>query len=493
MLAAAVFLLLLFVLPGNAVYYPANWLQRDPTGQQRAAPTKAPIPWDKPAPFVNYANKSSKAFYGIAHFKTEFSGCTATLIRGKPEDKAILLMAGHCIRKLPINASAIFRKFHDAPKWAVTTVALEEKLWGTISFYDLGVARLNVTYGYLASKGITGYKLADKPIRAGEPVHFVGVVAGGLNESQRFLRRSDCFVRGSSVRMAEGSWIWQSMRRFDCPGVLAGVSGAPVFNSKLEVTGLVITMTIGAVSYKGSLRACYDDVPCELLPTGYTSRINQSYSMDLLPLLPCIVNGVFSPNYTGCPLRQPAILLPERVPIRKLGGIWAVTPRNVSAEVSAISWKAGRLELTDCLAPVGYRRPLGINETFQTSVGYQERRWIVCAAPIIEGKVRADRSNFAMMKTDRTPPVTPPKLSVANNGTGYVIQPIIEVPELVGYYWKKGPAGIDCNKRGDYNRSSSADYVRNGDLPVTVCLIAEDDAGYKTEPKAFRLLKPSLV
>lgn len=499
MLARAVFLLLLFVLPGNAVYYPANWLPRDAAEQQRAPPTKVPgkpvkatyIPWLEPAPYVDFANKSNRAYYGVAHLRTEKSGCTAVLIRGDPEKKAVLLLAGHCIDKaLMYNAGAVFKKFHDAPNRTIISVGVEKKLWGMVSMYDLGVVQLNVTYGFLASKGIIGYKIAERTIYPGEPVHYVGVPTKGLDESQKFLRRADCFVRGASVRMAEGSWIWQSMRRFDCAGIIGGLSGAPLFNAKQEVTGLIITTTIGGVSYRGP--ACYDDNPCELLPTGYISRFNASYTMDLKPLILCFINGTFSPNFTGCPLREPAILLPDRVLVRKLGGFWRVTPTNVSAGVSMISWKAGRLELTDCTAPGGYRPPIRANESFQTSVGYKERRWVACAAPVVKGKLQLDRANFAMMKVDRTPPVTPPKLSAEPDGEGgYMIQPIFEVPELVDYYWKIGPTAFtDCNKRADYNRFLKvAQFLYKEDMPITVCLMAADDAGYWTAPKAFHLPK----
>lgn len=481
MRAVIALLLLALAVPSRAVFFPAKWDPNNLTSVRRAASDAPYIPWELPSPMIEYANKTNRAFNGVAQIKTPSGGCTGFLIRGEQESPAVMVTAGHCTGEA-LQADIIFRKFKDAPERVKTTVGVTKILWGSLRYFDVGVLQLNVTYGDLSSQGIYGYKMTNT-LQSGDPVHFVGVPIIGVVETVRFLRRADCFARGSAVRLAEHSWVWQAARRFDCTGVLGGLSGGPLFNAKNEIVGIVTTTTINGPSYRGP--DCYLGNPCELTSTGYRSRFNASYAMDIAALMPCFKNGNFSSDRPGCPLQEARVTLPDGVTLRRQGGLWEVTPLGVADDVKKVAWKVGRLEFTDCTQPQGYRSVMAPNATFKTFVGYKERRWIACAAPFNGTSVQTQYSNFALIKVDRTPPASPPILLVQGGGDGVTIQPVFQIPELVNYLWKIGKR-IDCTEGRGYGAFLRNPLFLGKDmLPTKVCLKAQDDVGYWGKPKGF--------
>ena len=140
---------------------------------------------------------------------------------------------------------------------------------------DVAVLELGATRRDLHD--LSSYSLGDPP-SAGDPIEAVGVPTTGIPPDEWFLRASPCTAR-ATVRLVEGKWLWDAAGSSDCPGILGGSSGSPVFaaDDPSVAVGIVNTTTISAPP-GGS---CAVGRPCELSTGRAVEVADRSYFMPL--------------------------------------------------------------------------------------------------------------------------------------------------------------------------------------------------------------------
>src|SRR4029078_12320428 len=85
------------------------------------------------------------------------------------------------------------------------------------------------------------------PRRPATDLRAVGIPVNGIPNAERVLRATGCAAAGTH-RLLEWLWVWDAAQANDCPGIVGGSSGSPVFRagSPLVVAGIINTTTIGA-------------------------------------------------------------------------------------------------------------------------------------------------------------------------------------------------------------------------------------------------------
>ncbi len=69
----------------------------------------------------------------------------------------------------------------------------------------------------------------------------------GVPAGQVAPRLGQC-VTGHQIGVIEFGWFFDDAQAVDCPGVLGGSSGSPLFDRTDQVVGMINTTTVGAPS-----------------------------------------------------------------------------------------------------------------------------------------------------------------------------------------------------------------------------------------------------
>ena len=441
-----------------------------------------------PRPPLPNGNGENEAFSGIGRLDGLGSSCTAFLLAvGEPSGPSYALTNGHCVglfdntsvvRDAPADGATVrFRLFADRPD-DEAVVPVETVLYGTMRGTDVAVLQLAATRSDVI--GLASYDLARLP-SAGDEIRVVGVPVVGVPADEQVLRGDTC-TAGEEARLVEFEWLWDTPIGSDCAGILGGNSGSPVFaaDDPTRVVAIVNTTTIGAAPGV----TCYLGQPCELAADGATMQTDRTYAVPVAAWEDCFTPA-WDPTAAGCPV-EPApttVDAPQRA-VRP-GATWAATiGGGVGGPYQA---KTGPAGVTDCRRSDGYV-PAG--PTFDAPLPATEAVYVLCAASL-DGRGAPDttQAGAAVMVVDATPPDAEIGLSRLATDDGVRVEPIFAPPELMSFETKVGPAGeVDCAAAEGYaiyRRIPIA--VPAAELPATLCVVGEDEAGNKGAPQSFEL------
>jgi hypothetical protein len=316
-------------------------------------------------------------------------------------------------------------------------------------------------------------------------VEVAGVPATGLTADQWLLRAGSC-TTGATVRLVEFEWLWDAAIANDCTGILGGNSGSPMLASDdhTVAVGIINTTTIGAPP-GGS---CYLGQPCEVSPAGTVEVPNRSYAMPLAAWAACWAPSFDIAN-DGCPAEQPPVVT-VAAPLRAVrpGATWSATIDNGGPDRPTVL-KTGPVSSTDCRDPAGYGEPdVTVPRLYDTPLPEAEDVYVLCATRTdADGAPSTADAGYAVMQVDATPPDAPIGLSTVVDESGARVEPIFAPPEYSSFLVKAGPDGtVDCTAEEGY-----AVYLRipvtlaAAELPATLCVIGEDEAGNRGAPQAF--------
>ncbi|MGI8459337.1 MAG: trypsin-like serine peptidase [Propionibacteriaceae bacterium] len=427
---------------------------------------------------------------GVARLTGDAS-CTGALVdTGEGSGPAYLLTAGHCGPARDLDANAVVTNqettatatFKVIDGVASVAVPVARVAYSSMKGTDVSVLRLDTTLGALRDKGLRPYPIVSAAAAAGFEVTNVAVPADGIDPADVVLRQGACRM-GTRADLVEFAWLFDQMQATNCPGVVGGSSGSPLFNGADQIVAMITTTTAGALP--GG--ACYLGTPCERTGHGVTVVPDTSYAVTAAGLDRCFRGGTFGLS-EACPLPKPALTyrLSQTVftskAVQAQGGTVTVglsAGRRTPAEV-------GIAPLTDrhsCSDPTVYTiqttaTPTGepVSWELPATPGF----YVVCAAVRgAEGEAAA-----AIFQVDDTPPVRTPSLSVRPTDSGLLVEPIFSPPELSDFQVKIGPqANTDCADPTGYQRYRRIpSEVRRDQLPATVCVIGYDLPGNAASP-----------
>jgi hypothetical protein len=482
-----------------------------PASFDPATPTPA-VPAE-PLPLAQLA-----AFSGVASLNAG-SNCSGTLIdTGVPSGPAYVLTNGHCVGDIGRSpqqttigiewegTAEFLRAAGNADDTlTVEVVGLE---YSTMRHTDTAIVRLKPTLGELEGLGLRPVPITTAEPTTGSSVTNVGVPVEGLVDTDWALRRGDCTL-GSQHTLLESRWLWFGVWSNDCPGIIQGSSGSPLFSVAADgtpsaVVAMINTTTWGATPANGGM--CSINHPCEVTADGVAMAEQTSYAQSVAGMGTCFgADGVFALG-GACPLptssvwaesgggsfrggdepnsageRPGASLVgPEAGHVRT-----ALVPLgDASVCASAATYagaKPGDLpEAGDGWDQVGLPVPVNLPQ--------EEGRFLLCA---VNGSDYAGAASV-IFEVDRTPPIFPASAEVEDIGGGTVIvRPHLVPPEIstVRFTWG-APDTVDCEDTAGFQDFFIVPLtLEAGDLPATYCIYALDAAGNSTDVTRIEIPK----
>lgn len=457
------------------------------------ATEQTPVDFNKPGTPLLNANAQNQSYSGIAQVTGLGSQCSSFLLdTGVKSAPAHLVTNGHCvglfdsqtiINNQEVEGTATFALFNDSLS-KKHTVAIDEVVWASMRGTDVAILRLETTLGELLSQNIKAFK-PEAFTAVGSSVHVVGIPVQGIDQADWVLRRVDCKA-GEVTRLKEFGWLWDRAQAGNCPGILSGNSGSPVFNSKQQVVGVVNTTTIGALP--GG--ECYLGNPCEIRPTGVQTVQNTSYWMPVQNILGCFnQHGMFDNSRNSCELESGEPYVAENnARVVKGQAAWSVSLDGPST----LNIKAGPLTKTDCRDPAGYKGTWYAGETYNAPIQGQDSHWIFCAAgngP--NNTILTKNAGYALLEIDNTAPKREITLNINRDPDGVQFAPIFSPPELSSYLIKAGAiSATSCSDKEGYRVYRRVPVrLELNELPVKVCVIGLDEAGNQSLPYETQLQK----
>jgi hypothetical protein len=441
--------------------------------------------------------------------------CTLVLVDGAPgvtAGPAYALTNGHCLGingndtftdQVPEGATAIFDYFADATERLEVPVV--RAAYASMKGVDLAILELDAPEADLAAAGYRAWSIGPSAELDGatREVAFVGAPIGAplvdIPEPERYLRLGTCSLDTETVLVNERLWLWAALRN-DCPEVLPGNSGSPLFDLETaRLVGLVNTTT-----FKGEAGApCWLGRPCEVTEDGEAVLPDTSYAIPLDRLADCFgADGVFALG-GGCGLDPGDGVTLTGAPIAvnptapdPISGdrrtTWATTVEG--AGFTHYRAKVEPLETADCADEQGYGAPVPVTTPFDGPLPASEQRLLLCvvggssATPDASWQAFADAS-FAVVYVDTTPPTAAIEFSTAGNADeGWSVEPIFVPPELSLFLHKAGPRrSTDCDDPDGYApyRRSPLRLPPGG--PYRYCAIGFDDANNPSAPAGIVL------
>lgn len=454
-----------------------------------------PVDYQQPPPPVLAAAPAASTLSGVAQISGLGSHCTGFVIdHGVAAAPAYLLTNGHCVGLFGnqeliagqrVSGTARFGLFV-GPSAVPTEIAIDEVSWASMRGTDLAVLRSNQTLQSLKQQGINAYPLTGLPA-PGQQIQIVGVPVQDLPEQDWLLRHVSCQA-GRQSRLLEFVWLWDKAQAGDCPGILAGHSGSPVFDRYMRVAGIVNTTTIGAQAGGD----CYLGKPCEVTVDGVTARENTSYWLAVDAIKACFnPDGLFDPDVAACRLEQPdSFFVQNSQRVTRPPAGWQAS----LAGPATISLKAGPLHQTDCRSPAGYQGSWQNGELYQAPLpANASGHWLLCAAGFgPDGQLQTTQAGFATLTIDNTPPQRPMRLNILHFDDSVSYAPLFSPPELSSFRWKSGaPTAIDCADPSGYQIFRRIPRrAELAELPLRVCLIGSDEAGNESAPLQLQINRP---
>lgn len=281
-----------------------------PTTSLAATPVTPPTV--KPADPLQV--KDLAAFSGVAKLEAG-SNCTGTLIdTGVPSGPAYLLTNGHCVGDIARSAQATTTNLDwfgtatflaaDGNQSDALTVDVTQLAYSTMRDTDTGIVRLKPSLAELKALGIRAVPIVAAQPAAGTKVVNVGVPVQDMMPDQWILRRGECTL-GAQHTVIEAAWLWFGVWSNDCPGIIQGSSGSPLFTlgadgSPTAIAAMINTTTGGATAANGG--ACSINHPCEVNHGTASMVENTSYAQSVARLGRCFdASGAFDLG-DSCPL-----------------------------------------------------------------------------------------------------------------------------------------------------------------------------------------------
>ena len=309
------------------------------------------------------------------------------------------------------------------------------------------------------------------------------------------MRRGECTL-GAQHTVIEFLWLWFDVWSNDCPGIIQGSSGSPLFEldddgGPAQIVGMINTTTAGAIpENRGD---CTINHPCEVTDDGDVEMMTEtSYAQSVAGIGSCFdaVTGEFA--LTGaCPLPVSDVWdqvgggafrggeLPDaagRVPRVSLSGNVAGTVRTALVPLG---------DATVCTDPANYAEA----ETHGLVVAehlWEDATEVAVALPEEEGwfalcAVREDAYDQAatvLFQVDRTLPALAAAADVEQGYDGVLVRPHINPPEIAQVRFTWVPGEEQCPDRSTFEDFFVVPlHLAESDLPATYCIYGVDQAG----------------
>lgn len=476
----------------------------EPTGHGRPIPPPAPTP-APPLPLTQLA-----AYSGVATMNAG-SNCTGTLIdTGVPAGPAYILTNGHCVGDVGRSAQTTTlgedwfgtAEFFRAKGNLHSTLTAEvvQLAYSTMRLTDTAIVRLAPTLGELQKLGVAAVKIADAEPAQGAHVVNIGVPVQNLLPDDWVLRKGACTL-GAQHTVIEFRWLWQGVWSNDCPGVIQGSSGSPVFETDasgpVRIVGMINTTSAGSSQAMGG--ACWFNRPCQVTPAGARMVPDTSYAQSVAGIGRCFdaATGVFTLG-GRCPLPDSSVWaedgggsfrgggLPDangRMPVVRLAGRTAGTVRTA---LVALGDGSACAQAATYAGAAPRPLPQASHDTWDSSVGLTlpvalpqtEGRYLFCAA---SGDDYAGAASV-LFDVDRTPPVGTAGADIERSEGAVIVRPHLDPPELSTVRFTWGRRGtVDCADTASFRDFFIVPQtIEAADLPATYCLYGMDEAGNRT-------------
>lgn len=481
-----------------------------PVSPESPTPSAPPAPAPLPDPATPLPLDELARFSAVAALSAG-SNCTGTLIDTHvPDGPAYLLTNGHCAGDVgrPAQSTTLDQDWFGTAEFLLAqgnqdntlVVDVTHLAYSTMRHTDTALLRLKPTLGDLERLGIKPVPITAAEPAAGTPVVNVGVPVQDLNTDDWVLRRGECTL-GSQHTLIEFLWLWFGVWSNDCPGIIQGSSGSPLFTvdaagQPTEIVAMINTTTAGSSAADGG--ACFLNRPCELRDGGPRLVEDTSYAQSVAGLGACFTDtGEFALSQ-ACPLPVSSIWaqtgggsfrggdLPDstgRQPIASLVGRAAGAARTALAPLgdgSACLQPETYLQADTITVPqagydweqIGTEVPVALPEA--------EGHFTLCA---VTGNDYAGAASV-LYEVDRTPPIFPASAEVEDIGGGTrIVRPHLNPPELTTFRFTWGdPKTVDCDDTAGFQDFFIIPLtLTEADLPARYCIYGMDAAGNSTD------------
>jgi len=439
------------------------------------------------------------------------SNCTGTLVDTRvAAGPAYVLTAGRCVGDLsrPAQATTLGGEGAGTAEFfraegnlgATVTVDVAEIAYSTMRSTDTAIVRLNATLGELEALGVRPIPITDREPGSGDDVVNVSVPVQDLEPDAWVMRRAGCSL-GDQHTLIESPWLWFAVWSNDCPGIVHGSSGSPLFTVDRdgdpgEIVAMISTTSSGVIAADGG--ACWAGRPCQVTDAGPVMVEETSYAQSVAGIGRC-----FDATTGGLTVAGTCPLVLSDVWVEEGGGPFQGDAQPDASgrlpEASFVGTSVGILRTV--LVPLKDGAECGRKETYVDSAARVLPRvgepWeavgvlIAVDLPVEEGfyllcGVRAEAYGSAasvIFEVDRTPPVLDAGAKVERLEDGsVVVRPYLHPPELSTVRFTWGAMGtVDCEDTAAFQDSSLAPLtIHADDLPAEYCIYGRDVAGNAT-------------
>lgn len=447
---------------------------------------------DSPDGLIEGSNqKFDKRLYAIGQFNGPMT-CTATYIEVPNQtldSPAYIVTNGHCTNgtfednpiylDVPINASVTFKMISGIPEGQKISFTTNKIAYGTMKGTDLAIVELNQSNRALQNAGIFPMKIAQAIPSTGSKIKTYGYP---LSLEPIQLRISNG-IQSNSASVAEFIWLWHDFYANNFKNIASGSSGSPVLEDLNKgIWGIVNTTTTGGIGN------CELGAPCEFQTNVIPQTKNEtSYVVDIRNIIGSFnAKGIFDINSPTNELEKPAdFSLGLNLAIRNFSKKQAMNEKLIfhSTNFSNTAYRIDLFEAFDRKNATGFLSMTA--DTMRLPFPSQEGFYVLS---LLKNK----QKSYLTFKMDFTPPSEDLiRLSQNKGSDGYSIEPIFKYPEIVNYTWKVASVSSgNCADKSDlepYYRN--AKFIPVDELPVKVCLYANDLAGNQSKLKEFILTK----
>lgn len=472
----------------------------DPTDapeDSRLPPVAAPLPLAE-----------LSAFSGVARLAMG-SNCTGTLIdTDAPSGPAYILTNGHCTGDLGRSAQIVTVGeewfgpadfFAAAGSDAILPVEARTLEYSTMRGRDIAIVQLDATLGELEALGVRPVPIANDEPEPGTSVVNIGVPVQELEPDDWVLRRGGCTL-GEQRTLIESSWLWFDTWSNDCPGIVPGSSGSPLFamdpdtGEPTEIVSMINTTSWGVTAADGG--ACFINRPCQVLPDTVEMVEETSYGVSVAGVNRCFDSkGEFTID-ADCPLDTSSVWATRGGGSFRGGDIPNAVGQIPEVSLAAAGTTSARVVMTplgdgtSCLSPDTYENaeevmldapaePWEDGTIVPANLPEEEGHYVLCA---VTGEDYAGAATV-LFDVDRTPPIFSADATVEPVGGGAVlVRPHLDPPEIstVRFAWGD-PDVVDCADTTSFQELFIAPLtILEEDLPAKYCIYGMDAAGNPT-------------
>ncbi len=483
----------------------------DDAGGTLAGWVDAPLPeLAAPLPITELVD-----FSGVARLNMG-SNCTGTLIdTGVATAPAYILTNGHCTGDVGRSgqgttiAEEWFGEaefFRAEGNFDATASADGEVLeYSTMYGRDLAIVRLDTTLGALQALGARAMPIADEQPKPGADVINVAVPMQNLDEDEQVLRRGNCTLAEQHT-LIEFGWLWFDAWANDCPGVVQGSSGSPLFGLDAEgapeaIVAMINTTSWGASAQNGGW--CFINRPCQVSADGVNMVEQTSYAVSVAGVNRCFdASGVFTLG-GECPL-----VVTDVWANRGGGSFRGGGEGNAMEQLPDVSLH-GRVEgeVRTVLVPLGNGQACTEASTYAGSASqvlpFVEEPW--ADGLVVDVDLPATEGHYALcavsgadyagavtvlFEVDRTPPLFRAGAEVEALGEGvFQVRPHLAPPEITTVRFTHGLQGkVDCTDTASFQEFFIVPLTLfPEELPATYCVYGMDAAGNTTPVETVQI------